>query len=170
MDVKILRETDAGNGVHHADAHGRLVVYGQHHIMNQLRHGYAGGNMVGDRKERLLIHFSAVRMIAPKSLAFVLNLPEKHGVDNAGVTVVLHHEERLVRAYPVQLLPGNEAPLFNRIGRSAESNQCFRVGTLIEIGSHFQNLCVGLCLHHIQTRIEKRKGCKVLVCVAKRGD
>ena len=56
-------------------------------------------DIVGDRKECLLVHLTSIGMIASEALYLVIYQFEKSRVNHAGVAVVFYHEYGLLSTY-----------------------------------------------------------------------
>ena len=72
IHVHILGEAHSAHGVNHSYALGSHIVRRTLHIFNQLYRRNRVRNIVGNGKERLLIHFSGVRMVAPQMRNLIL--------------------------------------------------------------------------------------------------
>ena len=154
----------------HADALGGQMVGGELHIADQLHRGNGTADIIGKGKECLLIHLAGVPVIAPEVLDLVLQDIQKHGVHHAGMAVVLDHEQGLVRADLIQLLPGDELPFRNRVGRCAEGNDHFVGAGGNERPNHTQDLGIASGIGHIQPRMEGGEAGKMDMAVAKGRD
>ena len=102
-------------------------------------------------------------MIAAKLAEFLVQLAEKGSTDDAGMTVVLHYHHFLALADCVNLMTHDEPSFLYRMWRCAECNDGLGISLCCILSDHPCDLLVRFGLHHIQSCIECRKGCKVLM-------
>ena len=71
------------------------------------------------------------------------------------MAVILDQHDFFVRADGIQFFAGDKPSLLHRIGRSAESDQCFLISAaLYKVADHLLNLFITLRVHDIETGVE----------------
>ena len=154
--------------MHHANAATGQKIHCTLNVFHQLRNGKAVCNVIAHREKRLLVHLARFGVIPPQVFHLVIDFRQKRAVHHAGMTVVLHHENGLVRAGFIQFSARKQTSFFHGIRRSAKRNKRFRRALSREIGNHFLDFTVRARMHNIQARIERCKRCQMLVRVHKR--
>ena len=167
VHIQIHGVAHAADGMDHTDAFGCQMVGGELHIAEQLHRRNGAADIVRKGKERLLIHLSGVLVIAPEVFRLLLQDIQELRVHNAGVAVVLDHEQGLVRADLIQLLTGDELLLRNRVGRRTEGNDHLVLTRGNKRPDHVQNLGIASGIRDIQPSMESGKAGEMDVTVAK---
>ena len=169
-DIQIHGEAHTAHGMDHADAVGSHVIDGVHHVAEKFYQRERAGDVVGEFEEGLLVHFPCIRVVATQVFDLLPHLVEQLRIHNAGVAVIFHHHDFLVRAYGVQFFPADEPSLPYGIRRCAKADQGIPFCLASKLPNHFRNLGIRLRIHHIQPGLEGRKRRKVLMRVDKGRD
>ena len=170
VHIQIHCVAHTADGMDHADALRRQMVGGELHVADQLHRGNGTADIVGKGKEGLLIHFAGVLVIAPEIFCLLLQNIQELRVHHTGVAVVLDHEQGLVRANLIQLLPGDELLLRNRVGRCTEGNDQLVRACGDKGADHVQDLGIAFGIGHIQPGMEGGEAGKMDVAVTKGWD
>ena len=141
-DVQVAGKANAAYGVHHANAATGQKIHCTLNVFHQFRDRKAVCNVIAHREKCLLVHLARFGVIPPQVFHLVIDFRQKRAVHHASMTVVFHHENRLVGTCLIELRTRQKTSFFHGIRRSAKCNKRFRRAPPREIGNHFLDFTI----------------------------